>query len=93
MSTIQSSMTEAQVHATSFKGGSQSLTSITQAVQDDLTTVSGNSKAHEALTTAQTTRQGISQCLSDMVNNLNSVAGDFEALDQEIAHQTTGGPV
>ncbi|WP_273451889.1 TIGR04197 family type VII secretion effector [Streptococcus ferus] len=83
--TIQSSLSDAQVYATNIKQGSGTLGGVTQAQEDSLTTVSGNANAHEAMGADQTARQQISAALADMVTNINSVASEFEAVDQQVA--------
>ena len=79
MSEIKSSMSDAQNYATKIKQGSSNLSGIGQAQQDDKTTVSGNSNAHEAMKASQVARQGISNALSE-----------FEAVDQQIAESVNG---
>ena len=39
---------------------------------------------------SQDARQGISNALSEMVTNIHSVAGEFEAVDQQIAESVNG---
>lgn len=91
MTTIQSDMTVAQSYATDLQHAGEELAGVVQSQQDNQTTVAGNTNAHEALTTAQTTRQSIASAITSMVTNLNSVASEFEAVDQEIANQTSDG--
>ena len=90
MTKIKSNISDAQNYATKIKQGSSNLSGIGQAQQDDKTTVSGNSNAHETMKASQDARQSISKALSEMVTNIHSVAGEFEAVDQQIAESVNG---
>ena len=84
MSEIKSNLSDAKNYTTKIKLASSNLSGIGQAQQDDKTTVSGNFNA------SQNTRHSISNALSEMVTNIHSVAGEFEAVDQQIADSVNG---
>ena len=90
MSEIKSNLSDAKNYTTKIKLASSNLSGIAQAQQDDKTTVSGNFNAHIAMIASQNTRHSISNALSEMVTNIHSVAGEFEAVDQQIADSVNG---
>jgi len=82
MSTVKSDINIAQTYATQLKNACQSLTAIAAASQDDLTTLQGNTKAHQCLTKAQNLASQISAAVTLTSERLHSIASDFEALDE-----------
>ncbi|MGT2666400.1 TIGR04197 family type VII secretion effector [Streptococcus rifensis] len=91
MTIIRSDMTVAQSYATGLQSAGEELAGVDQPQQDNQTTVAGNTNAHEALATSQSTRQSIASAITSMVTNLRSVASEFEAVDQEIGNQISNG--
>ena len=90
MSEIKSNMSVAQNYITRIKQTGSNLSGIGQAQQDDKTTVSGNLNAHNAMMASQNTRQSISNALSEMSENIHSIAGEFEVMDQDVAESVKG---
>ena len=91
MTKIKSNISDAQNYATKIKQGKFQIYQESDRLNRMIkTTVSGNSNAHEAMKASQDARQGISNALSEMVTNIHSVAGEFEAVDQQIAESVNG---
>lgn len=86
MTTVKSDLNLAQMYASQLRNACQSLTTIAVASQDDLTTLQGNTKAHQCLTKAQNLASQISAAVTLTSERLHSVASDFEALDEATAN-------
>ena len=86
MSTVKSDQNVAKTYASQLKNACQSLTTIAVASQDDLTTLQGNTKAHQCLTKAQNQASQISAAVTLTSERLHSVASDFEAVDEAAAN-------
>lgn len=84
--TIQSDFAGASQKATALKGATDKLIQSSSITKDTQTTVTGNTNAQEAITTAQETAKKIAQAVFQASSNLQSVAKDFEAMDQNVAN-------
>ncbi|MTD40260.1 TIGR04197 family type VII secretion effector [Erwinia sp. CPCC 100877] len=89
--TIQSDFTGASQKATALKGATDKLIQSASITKDTQTTVAGNTNAQEAITTAQETATKIAQAVFQASSNLQSVAKEFEALDQRVANTMIRG--
>lgn len=83
---IQSDLAGASQKATALKNATDKLIQQSNINNDTQTTVVGNDNAQEAITTAQETATKIAQAVFLASSNLQSVAKDFEALDQSVAN-------
>lgn len=83
---IQSDLAGASQKATALKSATDRLIQQSSINNDTQTTVVGNDNAHEAITTAQETATKIAQAVFAASSNLQSVAKDFEVLDQTVAN-------
>ncbi|MGX7203139.1 type VII secretion effector [Enterococcus plantarum] len=83
---IQSDLAGASQKATALKNATDKLIQQSNINSDTQTTVVGNDNAQEAITTAQETATKIAQAVFLASSNLQSVAKDFEALDQTVAN-------
>jgi type VII secretion effector (TIGR04197 family) len=82
---IKSDLTGASQKAIALKNATDRLIHQSRISNDTQTTVVGNDNAQEAITTAQETATKIAQAVFLASSNLQSVAKDFEALDQTVA--------
>ncbi|KMN42444.1 TIGR04197 family type VII secretion effector [Bacillus sp. LK2] len=89
MSGIKSDLGRAQQKATALKSATDILiqSSSISNETDTQTTVAGNTNAQEAIQIAQETAKQVALAIATAANNIHSVAGNFEALDQ-LASQT-----
>lgn len=83
--TIKSDFGGAQSKATALKNATDSILQSASLTNDTQTTVNGNTNAQEAITAAQETAKQIAAAISLASANIQSVAEDFEALDQSIS--------
>lgn len=83
--TIQSDMGTASQKATALKDATDQLIQQSSVSTDNQTTVAGNAKAQEAITKAQQTATKIAQAIHTASGNIQSVAKDFEAMDNELS--------
>lgn len=83
--TIKSDLGGAQLKATALKNATDSILQSTSPTNDSQTTVRGNTNAQEAITVAQETAKQIAAAISLASANIQSVAKNFEALDQSIS--------
>lgn len=83
---IQSDLAGASQKATALKNATDRLIQQSNINNDTQTTVVGNDNAQEAITAAQETATKIAQAVFLASSNLQSVAKDFEALDQTVAN-------
>lgn len=82
---IKSDLAGASQKATTLRSATDRLMQQSSINNDTQTTVVGNDNAQEAITAAQETATKIAQAVFTASNNLQSVAKDFEALDQTVA--------
>jgi type VII secretion effector (TIGR04197 family) len=82
---IKSDFTGASQKATALKSATDKLIQSASITEDTKTTVAGNTNAQEAIATAQETATQIAQAIFLASSNLQSVAKEFEALDQKVA--------
>lgn len=82
---IKSDFGGAQEKATALKNATDNILQSTSLTNDTQTTVSGNINAQEAITAAQETAKQIAAAISLASVNIQSVAEDFEVLDQSIS--------
>ncbi|EHI75375.1 type VII secretion effector [Streptococcus criceti] len=82
MSTIQSHMAAVNSHTSALHSVEGNLSGINEAGTDDQTTVSGNAKAHEAISEAAATVKELSTNLSALSDSFKSIAAGFESADQ-----------
>lgn len=81
---IKSDFTGASQKATALKNATNHLVQPTTVTKDTQTTVAGNANAQEAIAAAQETATQIAQAVALAATNLQSVAKEFEAVDQSI---------
>lgn len=79
---IKSNLGIAQARATALKNATESLNSSSSADKDSQTTVLGNSKAHSAIDSTLNVAKIVSGAVTNASSNINTVAGNFEAVDQ-----------
>ncbi|WP_088825237.1 MULTISPECIES: TIGR04197 family type VII secretion effector [Listeria] len=87
---IQTDGNVAKEKATALKNATDNLVQTLTIEQDNQTTVSGNSDAHEATKKAQDTAKQIAEAIMKASSDIQSVSQEFEALDAQII-QTLGG--
>ncbi|WP_088840419.1 TIGR04197 family type VII secretion effector [Listeria sp. ILCC797] len=87
---IQTDGNVAKEKATALKNATDNLVQTLTIEQDNQTTVSGNSDAHEATKKAQDTAKKIAEAIMKASSDIQSVSQEFEALDAQII-QTLGG--
>lgn len=83
--TIKSDFGGASQKTTALKNATDSILQSASSTNDTQTTVSGNTSAQEAITTVQETAKQIAVAISLASANIQSVAENFEALDQSIS--------
>ncbi|MGX7420054.1 TIGR04197 family type VII secretion effector [Carnobacterium gallinarum] len=94
MEKIKSDLTEASQKATGLKNTTDNLKQISTIETDWQTTIVGNQEAQEKIQLAQETAKQIASAIMLGSMNLQSVAKDFEALDQLVSQtefQRMGG--
>lgn len=84
MSTIKSDLSGASLKATALKNATDSISQSALPTTDTQTTVLGNSSALNAIEAAQTTAQQIASAVSLASANIQSVAENFEAMDNQV---------
>lgn len=89
MGAIKSDITGASQKATALKKATDKLVKSSSVTTDTQTTVTGNTNALEAIKLAQQTSQQIAQAISSASANIQSVAQNFEALDQKTSQNFT----
>lgn len=85
--TIKSDFNGAQLKATALQQATATILQATSVTKDTQTTVSGNANAQEAMTAAQETAKQIAAAIALASTNIQSVAKDFEALDQRMSQK------
>lgn len=83
--TINSNSSIAGGVSASFSQSASALNSISVSVTSGQTNVAGNSSAIQSFTSFQSSLTGISNSIVTAGNNINSVAKEFEQIDQKIA--------
>lgn len=83
MSTIKSDLDGASVKATALKAATDTISQSVVAT-DTQTTVLGNASALKAITSAQQTAQEIASAVSLASANIQSVAENFDAMDNQV---------
>lgn len=83
--TIKSNLGSASQKATALKNATDQLVQQSSVSTDSQTTVAGNTNAKEAITKAQQTATKIAQAIHTASGNIQSVAKDFEAMDNELS--------
>ena len=84
---LQSSREEASGAATQLMGASNGLNDVGTVTKDTETTVAGNANAQSSADTAITNGQKVQQVIQSMCNNINSVATEFEAMDNALSKE------
>jgi type VII secretion effector (TIGR04197 family) len=84
--TIQSDLAGASQKATALKNATDKLIQSSSVSEDTQTTVAGNTNAQEVIKLAQETATQIAQAVFFASSNLQSVAKDFEAMDENVAN-------
>jgi type VII secretion effector (TIGR04197 family) len=84
--TIQSDLAGASQKATALKNATDTLIQSSSVSEDTQTTVAGNTNAQEVIKLAQETATQIAQAVFFASSNLQSVAKDFEAMDENVAN-------
>jgi type VII secretion effector (TIGR04197 family) len=84
--TIQSDLAGASQKATALKNATDKLIQSSSVLEDTQTTVAGNTNAQEVIKLAQETATQIAQAVFFASSNLQSVAKDFEAMDENVAN-------
>lgn len=82
---IKSDLAGASQKATALRNATDRLIQQSSINNDNRTTVAGNTNAQVAITAAQETATKVAQAVFTASNNLQSVAKDFEVLDQTVA--------
>lgn len=82
MGTIQSDKAVAQTHATTLATASEGLFGQTSVAKDDNTTVQGNSIAKDLIDNLSSVSSEIKSAIQIAGSNLQTVASDFEVVDQ-----------
>lgn len=85
MDTIKSDFSGASQKATALKTATKELTQTSTITTDNQTTVSGNKNAQEVIQLAQTSAAAIANAVNQAATNLQSVASEFEAVDQQLS--------
>lgn len=83
--TIKSDLGTASQKATALKNATDQLIQSASVAQDSQTTVAGNAKAQEAIIMCQQSATKIAQTIHAASGNIQSVAKDFEAMDNELS--------
>ncbi len=84
MSIIKSDLHIAQQKATALEEAAHRLQNHIGVENDTKTTVSGNSRAQEAIELAKDTAKQLSLAISTASQNIQSVAEEFQVLDETI---------
>ena len=84
---LQSSREEASGAATQLMGASNGLNDAGIVTKDTETTVAGNKNARSSADTAITNGQKVQQVIQNMCKNINSVAAEFEAMDNALSKE------
>ncbi|WP_152657721.1 TIGR04197 family type VII secretion effector [Oceanobacillus sp. CFH 90083] len=90
---IQSNTEAARQIATNIAMSLDNLSSAGIVTKDSETTVAGNESAHEAIDASLHARQNIVEVIRNSCQNLQLVAEEFEAIDQEISNHITSSPL
>lgn len=90
MSTINSDLSGARQKATALKSATDSLSQSIVATTDTQTTVLGNAEALKTITSAQITAKAIASAVSLAAANIQTVAENFDAMDNQAAQALRG---
>lgn len=82
MGTIKSDKEVAQTHATALSTTSEGLSSQISVTKDEMTTVQGNNTAKDLIDNLISVSTEIKSAIQTAGSNLQSVASDFEVVDQ-----------
>lgn len=80
---IKSDILIAQQLATSLKNGGDGLASVSNASKDEKTKLLGNYSAHHAIDLSQSKAKAISEAIQSACTNIQSVAEQFQAVDED----------
>jgi len=80
---IKSDILIAQQLATSLKNGGDGLASVSNASKDEKTKLLGNDSAHHAIDLSQSKAKAISEAIQSTCTNIQSVAEQFQAVDED----------
>lgn len=84
MGEIKSNKVVASACATDLANAVDALTNGSTATKDSSTTVAGNQDAHDAIDLAKQTAGQVAAAVQSAAANIQSVADEFEAVDQAI---------
>ena len=84
MSIIKSDLHTAQEKATAFTQATQRLQENSTVEQDTQSNVNGNIRAQEAIALVKDTANQLSLAISTASKNIQSIAEEFQALDENI---------
>ncbi|MGM0214229.1 TIGR04197 family type VII secretion effector [Enterococcus sp. AZ109] len=82
MTGIKSNFGQAQLKATALRNAATEISSVASANKDTKTTVSGNANAQSAIDAVSKAAQKVSSAVNSASVNIQSVAQNFQALDQ-----------
>lgn len=91
MTNIMSNLGGARQKATALRTACDHITQNSSVDKDTRTTVAGNTNAHDTIQTIIDSAEQIAQAVLTASSQLQSVAEEFEALDQSVATSLKGG--